>query len=213
MTQKNINILNFTIAAVALLLSLPSVINQYNQLVKEKNEPGNTETVYFSPDDYSVGSTKQASSCNPSLLSQRLDAARCFGEDSKVYDPCFQDQSLELKYSQYFKQFNCPKSWNTTTENTTLLVANDKYTKPSISTKEQVTPQPWLLVLKDGTECRATSGATGPAYDNKGNNYGCNNKLYAAVTGGKITNGKYYAECKLQQESIFKACYVAKIVY
>ena len=212
LSQHNINLLNFFVALFALLLALPSAINQVNELVKNSHQLASTESVHYSPTPLYFGDFKDASNCVSSLVSQRSDAVRCFvGKD--VLDPCFAipDSAEDLKKYNLVSDFSCPKSLTSTSTNISLVIANDAIDR-SKSTAT-VPNKPWLITLGDSTECRLVSGAVGLAYGTEGNYYQCNGKTYDAVTGGKFSGEKYFAECKLQYQPVFKPCYVRQIVY
>lgn len=79
LTQKKINIINLLIAIIALILSLPSAINQIQQF-KDQFRVKKTKIIYYSPPDISIKNAKKGF-CNDSLVSNRMDAAGCILEN------------------------------------------------------------------------------------------------------------------------------------
>lgn len=207
--KSNVAWLSLGISVIAVLFSLPSAINQYNQVFREKSQYKVTEELYYSPPEPTAFvPTLQAESCWESIVSSRLDSYRCVSK-KEILDPCF---IVEDRIAKFY----CPNSWIRDSEDVELLIDDSAINKrdPSIFLKEadEELP-PWLIFLEDGTECRKTTGSRGVAYGNKGNIYSCKDKKYSSVTTGEIIDNKHYFACKTISTSYFKKCLATRVVY
>lgn len=215
LSQHNVNVLNFLIALIALLLSLPSFINQIHDLVKDREDSITTTVMNYAPPSVDVSNATKASSCIGSAVSVRGDAYRCF-EKNGVFDPCF----WEDKYIGQAKDFfYCPTDWTVTKGDRLISVDSSSVERRYFDTKSvesranDANKLPWLIYLETGQRCRLVSGALGIAYGDKGNLYTCEGNEYSSVTDGTTKGDKYYFQCKKSRDTVFKDCLAATVVF
>lgn len=218
LSQSRINGLNFLLAITALLLSLPSVANQLIQFERERRAFEDTVVLYYSPPTSSYIDTnwviKEAMGegrCQNSNISGRTDAYRCFANNA-VLDPCFYTYDIShIKGPMFY----CPKHFLQSTEDKLVFTPKEdiELHKMSEESSSNEKMPPWLITLDDGVECWLTSGAVGIAYGDKGNVYFCSGERYHSVTDGDIDDNKYFFECRLKNETVFKKCYAKQVVF
>lgn len=211
-TQHKINFLNFIIAILALLISIPAAINQINQYFQDQERNTKTKVVYFSPPDIDIKKANTADKCWGSSASSRTDAYRCMGKNM-LQDPCFWVEKYVTTSVSYFY---CPSSWRIMKTDNIFAVDEKNVDRPDWNIekeKETLNKLPWLMVLEGDVVCRLHTGAVDIAYGNKGNIYGCDSTKYSSVTSGILEEGRQFFECKLANEALFKKCFAKLAVF
>lgn len=219
-SQNRINLLNFSIAAVAILIAVPGSINQINQFFKDRSEGQTTKTVIYAPPHITQSvAADPTGSCWASLTSDRADAYRCMSRNL-IYDPCFTTNSVGA--SQAYTLY-CPYQLTVSNQDKIMSVSvtgldrsinQKRVSSPSLKATQNISTWPWLIYLSDGSFCRLESGAVDIAYGSQGDVYACKTKAYASVTGvPNIVNNKYYFECKKSSSTYFEACAASSVVY
>lgn len=210
LNQHRINVFNFLIALVALLVGIPAALNQLVQFEQNRSNSIKTVVSYYSPPDINTASATPGERCISSAVSQRQDAYRCFSRHL-VLDPCFFVDKYQGMVNEYLY---CSASWYPTSKDVALVVPETGMTFNWVTQnkiKQDGNNDAWLIVLEDGTECRLISGAVGIAYGDKGNIYACVGKKYSSVTTGKMQGAKYFYDCKLSSDTFFKSCFAKQI--
>jgi hypothetical protein len=208
-------ILNFFIAIIALIFSLPSFINQINELVKEREDRITTTVMNYAPPSVDVSHATSATNCLGSIVSARGDAYRCFAGNG-VFDPCFWEDKYINQAKDYFY---CPADWTITKADKLISVSSSSverryFDAESVKSRADDTNKlPWLIYLETGQRCRLASGALGIAYGDKGNLYTCEGDEYSSVTDGSVKGDKYYFQCKKSKNTVFKDCLAVTVIF
>lgn len=211
LTQNRFNYLNLSIAVVALLISIPSVVNQIRQYFYDNERNSKTMVVYYSTPRQSTSVYSKADKCWGSLLSVRFDSYRCISSNS-ILDPCFWVEEYGASEKSYF---SCPKSEMMSGDNSYIYVDESQVERSHIQDSRTInlsSDLPWLIYIDD-TRCWLSSGAVGIAYGDKGNIYSCESDKYLSVTTGEVKENKHYFECRYRNENVFKECFAKKVVY
>lgn len=205
-SQNKINLINLTIAVLALIFSVPSTLNQIRQFISERSETKTTEIVYYSvPDTSSL--KREKGECWESIASERRDAARCINDnDHYLYDPCFY-VTEEDNSDVYF----CPTEGYKSDKG--VLIKTSDMSLREFRIKELLDDNkghnyPWMVVFEDGTTCNLFTGTVEIAFDNRPILYGCTSNLL--VTDHIVESGKYIFGCKKKGISYYGNC-VAKV--
>ncbi|HIA92001.1 TPA: hypothetical protein EYO12_02685 [Candidatus Saccharibacteria bacterium] len=220
LTQKRINILNFSVAILAFLVSLPAAVNELNKIQTRFSEPVQTEIVNYSPPaaDSFVSDFSNGELCWGSLLSGRSDAYRCATDENFLYDPCFIIENIGAEVETLY----CPNNIEDSKEDVVIKVASENIERRFITIgEEQETDNsnnkdlPWLVVLDNDKNiiCRLRSGAVGRAYGDLGNYYGCNDGNLESVTGGVYEDTTFFLECKEIGRPYFSKCSAKTAVF
>lgn len=219
LSQSTFNGLNFGVAMVALLISIPSAIYQVSQLRKDAVRDRRTEVVYYSPPanlklEDAIGND---TSCWESIASLRRDAYRC-STGNLLQDPCFEFQQYKDWESLYAY---CPSAVEP--QNDDVFLKTDRpapLTSTALpeevqkSAKKSEVQLPWLFKLGENVKCRLNTGAVDRAYDDEGQLFGCSGDTYSVVSGAISTvNDQYFVRCKKSSSTTFELCYINTIVY
>lgn len=159
-----------TIAALALLLSVPSAIYYYQQSLDNQA----TDNFYYVPgqhgnlDNINIEDMGTVNCWTTSHSSTRSDAFRC-STGSLIYDPCFRDNFTSVDTSIV----ECPASPyeqpNRYIADRDDLINENEGEKAHSDNIESV---PWHIVLDNGVECSFLNGATISTADRRVD-YGC----------------------------------------
>lgn len=211
LTQKRINYLNLSIAILALIFSLPSVVNQVRQFHYDSERNLVTEVVYFAPKSLDISQYLVGDECWGSNVSIRTDAYRCVMKN-QIHDPCFYSEIFVGSESLYFA---CPESELQSTNDLYITIQQEDFRRNDFKTSRPIdlsSDLPWLMYI-DGVACRSSSGMLSMAYGGKGSMYSCDSDSFISVTSGEVDNKKFYFECKRKNESIFERCFSDRVVY
>jgi hypothetical protein len=210
--QAWINLGNFLVALIALVLSFPTAVNQYQQFQRERAELPITRVVNYSPSHTDPEKAQSGDSCWGSIVSDRVDAYRCTTKNV-LLDPCFIVEYLPFQPGTYFY---CPDKLDISSKDKILSVSELNIERRHIESAEvdkEAKELPWLIVFHDGVSCRLASGAVGTAYGSKGNIYLCEDQKYMSVTEGYIKDERYYFDCKFKGKNIYENCVAKLVVY
>lgn len=212
LTQKRINIINLSIAGFAILIALPSMVNQIRQLFGDIGKEPSTTVSYYSPPDLNGLSASVGDKCWGSLVSGRSDAYRCMKGNS-ILDPCFWVEKYNTLNKSYFY---CPNLEQRDDKDIYLELSDGNVDRSYVQNGSSIDLSrdlPWLVYLLDNTSCRLVSGAVGAAFGNKGNIYSCKSQKYSSMTNDYVEGNKHIFACRLSNENVFKRCSAKMVVY